>query len=132
MNTCFMNIAVRGSVTALSIALSFGGLAMPLIAIAADNACLMEGKIVNTEIKDCLQGNDINEAALKRACENLSKLVVRGGGRITYVAACPAKAQGSCIGFLGQPVTVFYYNRSADSLADAKKSCIAAGSKWVD
>ncbi len=106
-------------------------------ALAQHKACLIEGSYVigadKTEIKDCLQNNGVPQAQFKQTCDSLAQATAAFGGppaKVTYLAACPAPAQGACVGFFGQPMSSHYYKRDAKSLASAKSGCQAQGGKW--
>ena len=106
-------------------------------ALAEENACLMEGSFTmlgqTTEIKDCMESGGVAKAQFVEACEGISNAAVAFGAepaRITYLAACPAGAQGSCKGLFGSPMTAYYYKRDAETLADTKKGCVAQGGEW--
>jgi hypothetical protein len=104
---------------------------------AQDKACLLEGSFTvagsTTHIKDCLQNNGVDPAQFKETCAGLAQATAAVGGppaKITYLAACPMPAQGTCVGFLGQPMSSSYYKRDAKLLEDSRKGCIAQGGKW--
>lgn len=106
-------------------------------ALAEENACLMEGSFTmlgqTTEIKDCMESGGVAKEKFVEACEGISNAAVAFGAepaRITYLAACPGGAQGSCKGLFGSPMTAFYYKRDAETLADSKKGCVAQGGEW--
>ena len=106
-------------------------------ACAQDKACLLEGSLTigaqTTEIKDCLQNDGVPQAQFVKTCTGLGEFAKATGGpsaKITYLAACPAKSQASCIGLFGKPMTSYYYKRDAATLADSKSSCKAQGGRW--
>jgi hypothetical protein len=106
-------------------------------AFAQDKACLMEGSFAiagqKTEIKDCLQNGGVPPAQFKETCSGLAQTAAAMGGppaKVSYMAACPAQAQGSCEGFFGKPMTGYYYKRDPQTLGTVKSSCIAQGGKW--
>jgi len=121
------------------VSLILGGALLGLAgaSMAQEKACLMEGSytIANekTEIKDCLQNNGVPQDQFKETCSSLAQVPVAVGGapaKITYLAACPVPAQGSCEGFFGRPMTSSYYKRDAKLLAQSKSSCVQQGGKW--
>lgn len=102
---------------------------------AAKNACLVESAFMGEKIKDCTETSlPVPAAEYKSQCtQNAEALRSMGGtATATVLPACPAKAQASCDGLLGQKVSAYYYARSAKSLADAKKGCQAQRGKWTD
>ncbi|WP_175626719.1 MULTISPECIES: hypothetical protein [Oxalobacteraceae] len=112
-------------------------LTFPLLAMAQQKACLMEGSFTvageKTEIKDCLQNNGIPHGQFVETCNSLSQATAAFGGppaKTTYMAACPAQAQGVCVGFFGQPLSSHYYKRDPKTLASTKSGCQAQGGKW--
>ncbi len=112
-------------------------LALSGVALAQEKACLMEGSFTvgtaKTEIKDCLQNDGVPQTQFVETCSGLAQATTAFGGpaaKVTYMAACPAQSQGSCVGFFGQPMTSYYYKRNAKTLASSKSSCLAQGGKW--
>ena len=106
-------------------------------AFAENSACLMEGSFTmlgqTTQIKDCMESGDVAQEQFVETCEGISNAAVAFGAepaKITYLAACPAGAQGSCKGLFGSPMTAYYYKRDAETLADTKKGCVAQGGEW--
>ena len=106
-------------------------------AFAEDRACLMEGSFTmlgqTTEIKDCMDSGGVAKEQFVEACEGISNAAVAFGAepaRITYLAACPDGAQGSCKGLFGSPMTAYYYKRDAETLADTKNGWVAQGGEW--
>ena len=102
---------------------------------AAQNACLVESNLMGEKIKDCTETSlPVSVAEFKSQClQNAEALKSMGGtATATVLPACPAKAQASCEGLLGRKVSAYYYARSAQSLADAKKGCLAQRGKWTD
>lgn len=112
-------------------------MAMALTAGAAraDQACLIEGRMMNEQIKDCSQTKmSVASAAYAAQCKESAAIFpsMGGSGTATVLSACPAKAQGACVNPFGTPVTTYYYARSPKSLADTKTSCVAQKGKWVE
>ena len=112
-----------------------------ITSFAADNACLIEGNIVvfgtTTPAKDCLENSGVPPERFKATCqslieasENMAKAFGGPPPKATYLSACPPRAGASCVGFLGQPMTSYYYKRDAKSLLETKESCLAQGGKW--
>ena len=106
-------------------------------AFAENSACLMEGSFTmlgqTTQIKDCMESGDVAQEQIVETCEGISNAAVAFGAepaKITYLAACPSGAQGSCKGLFGSPMTAYYYKRDAETLADTKKGCVAQGGEW--
>src|SRR5690606_6044041 len=108
---------------------------------AADKACLIEGDLVvfgqKTENKDCLENSGVPDDQFLAVCKSLvdmsEQLAKTFGGpapKTTYLAACPPQAKASCVGFVGRPMTNYYYKREGKDLAETKASCIAQGGKW--
>lgn len=102
-------------------------------AARADNACLIEGVMMSEQIKDCTQTSlPIPAAQYAAQCNENSVSSPEMTMKATVLKACPPQAQAACVGLFGQPATAYYYARSAQSLADTKKSCIAQRGKWID
>jgi hypothetical protein len=106
-------------------------------ALAEDKACMLEGSFTigadKTEIKDCIQNNGVPKAQFTETCTSLAQATTAMGGpaaKVTYMPACPKPAQGTCVGFFGQPMSSHYYKRDAKLLASSKSGCLAQGGKW--
>lgn len=102
---------------------------------AAKNACLVESTLMGEKIKDCTETSmPVPAAEYKSQCAQNADAIRSMGGTATATAlpACPAQAQARCDGLFGQKVAAYYYARSAKSLADAKKGCVAQRGKWTD
>ena len=66
-------------------------------------------------------------------CESMSQFTVVDQtfkAKLTYLPACPAKAQGVCEGIFDMPLNAHYYKRDPKTLSDTKNSCLAQKSKW--
>lgn len=108
------------------------------IGFAQDKSCLLEGSFTlggqTTEIKDCIENKGVPQAQFEETCSKLVQITAAfpGGkaGTVTYMPTCPAKPQGICEGFFGQPMNSFYYKRDPKTLPNVKKSCLAQGGKW--
>jgi hypothetical protein len=111
--------------------------AAPLLAQASDKACLLEGsfsmmgqKIV---IKDCMQNNGMPQAQFVQNCQGASQAAASMGGapaKITYLAACPTPARGTCDKLFGGPLSGHYYLQDAQALKDTEAGCKAGGGTW--
>ena len=122
----------RLRLAAFGLLLSLSGAGM-----AQTQACLLEGSMSmggkKIEIRDCMQAQGIPAAQFKEMCNGMSQSAAAMGGppaKISYMAACPAAAQGTCEGMFGGPIAGYYYRRDAAALADTKQGCAAAGGKW--
>jgi hypothetical protein len=95
----------------------------------AQNACLIEGEVYSEPIRDCTETSlAVPPAEYASQCTSNAS----GPLRATVLKACPAKAQAMCVNAYGVPNKAYYYLRSPQSLADARKSCIAMKGKWVE
>lgn len=95
----------------------------------AQNACLIEGVVAAEPIKDCTETSmPIPAAEYAEQCKSNAN----GPLKATLLKACPPKAQAACVNPYGTQSKVYYYLRSAPSLADTKKSCIAMKGQWVE
>lgn len=108
----------------------------PLVA-AADKACLLEGSFtmmgVTTDIKDCLMNTGVAQDMFIENCKGMAAAGAAFGAapaKVTYLGACPAGQQAACEGLFGAPMTAYYYKRDAQSLADTRQGCLAAGGTW--
>ena len=106
-------------------------------AFAQEKVCLMEGILPlgdeKIETKDCLQNNGVPQAQFTKICDTLSRTAVADDvppAKITYMATCPSQSQGSCEGFLGRPMTNYYYKHDVESLPTIKAICQSQGGKW--
>jgi len=105
----------------------------------APRACMIAGEfhLLGQVIRsrDCMQlAGGSTEAELQRACEGLAQVSAQMGGKageITYMQGCPSPSQGSCRGIFGKSFDGYYYERSADDLADLPASCAQGGGTWV-
>jgi hypothetical protein len=110
--------------------------AMGVNAVAADKACLLEGKLTVggqvLEIKDCMFNAGVDGARFVETCKGIAEIGAGMGAppKVTYLAACPTAPQAVCEGMMGQPVHSYYYKRSASDLEDSKSSCLNQGGKW--
>ncbi|RZJ11504.1 MAG: hypothetical protein EOP39_06060 [Rubrivivax sp.] len=121
---------------------SFALLVATLVAVpaaqAADKACLVEGSFTlgneSTPTRGCTENTGLPPAAFKEMCEGGVKMASGLPGakpaKLTYSAACPAKAQGVCHGLFGQPLSGYYYDLDAEWLARTRKVCEAKGGKF--
>ena len=106
---------------------------------AAPRACMIAGEfhLLGQVIRsrDCVQlAGSSTEAELQRACEGLAQTSAQMGGKageITYMEGCPSPSQGSCRGIFGKSFDGYYYERSADDLANLPASCALGGGIWV-
>jgi hypothetical protein len=133
-----MNTKTKAAIQA-AMALILSGAATA--AWAADKACLIEGDMVifnkTTPTKDCLENAGVPSEQFTSVCQSIAKIAgdmtkAFGGAapKTTYMPACPPQAKASCVGFFGQPMTSYYYLRSAEELAGTQQSCVAQGGKW--
>lgn len=106
-------------------------------AYAQGKACLLEGTFKfgsqSTVISDCLENRGVPDGQFKQMCEGMSQFTVVDQtfkAKLTYLPACPAKAQGVCEGIFEMPLDAHYYKREPKTLEDTKKSCLAQKSKW--
>jgi len=104
---------------------------------AQAKACLLEGTFTfggqSTVMSDCLENKGVPDGLFKQMCEGMSEFTVveqTFKAKITYLPACPAKAQGVCEGVFEMPLNAHYYKRDTKTLDDTKKSCLAQNSKW--
>ncbi|WP_334187667.1 hypothetical protein [Noviherbaspirillum sp.] len=117
-------------------ALTMGLASVTAMAVAADNACLLEGSLKIgkqvTQIKDCMQNNGVKKEQFLQTCKGIAEMGAGMGAppKVTYLDACPASPQGVCEGVFGQPIHSYYYMRSVSDLADSKASCQKTGGKW--
>lgn len=98
-------------------------------------ACLVEGKMMGEQIKDCSQTSlPLPAADYAAQCKESGSVFAASGGSggASVLKACPPQAQGSCVGPFGQPMSTFYYARSPEQLAATKSSCAAQKGKWID
>jgi hypothetical protein len=112
-------------------------LASPLLAQASDRACLLEGSFTlmgkTVPIKDCMLNQGMPAAQFVQNGQGVSRSAAALGAqpaKITYLAACPAAARGSCESLFGEPLTGYYYARDAQALKDTEASCRAGGCTW--
>ena len=114
----------------------YGGSEVPA---TAPRACMIAGEfhLLGQVIRsrDCVQlAGSSTEAELQRACEGLAQTSAQMGGKageITYMEGCPSPSQGSCRGIFGKSFDGYYYERSADDLANLPASCAQGGGTWV-
>lgn len=113
---------------------------VPALCQAADNACLIEGSTITAgkvnPIKDCLENNGVAPEQFKSTCDTIVKTgeamaKIMGGPapKMTYMGSCPALPEGACEGFMGQPMTSYYYKRGAD-IGKTRESCLRQGGRW--
>lgn len=102
-------------------------------------ACMIAGEfnVLGKTIRsrDCVQlAGASSEAELKQVCEGLANTSAQMGGKagqITYMAACPSPSQGSCKRLFGLAFDGYYYQRSAEDLAELPNSCAQGGGSWT-
>lgn len=112
----------------------------PIAPAAADtHACMIAGEFTlmgkTIRSRDCVQTTAAsNETDLKRVCEGLAQTSAQMGGKageVTYMDACPSPSQGSCKTLFDGKFDGFYYERTAEDLADLPASCRMGGGTWV-
>ncbi|TFW20381.1 hypothetical protein E4L96_10435 [Massilia arenosa] len=105
-------------------------------AYAGQNACLLEGSLKfagqTIESKDCMQNGGAKPADFLEACNQIAKMGAALGAppKVTYMDACPAQAQGVCVGVFSRQISAYYYKRDPKDLPDVKSSCELQGGKW--
>lgn len=108
-------------------------------ATAATHACMIAGEFTlmgkTIRSRDCVQTTAASsETDLKRVCEGLAQTSAQMGGKageVTYMDACPSPSQGSCKTLFDGKFDGFYYERTAEDLADLPASCRMGGGTWV-
>ena len=101
-------------------------------------ACVISGKVtlfgVTHDIRDCMASTGrYSVAEFKKHCEGLANAFNGTGNapaKLEYLPACPRPAQGSCRNVLGSGLDGYYYQRTADDLAQLPASCAAGGGRW--
>ena len=95
---------------------------------------LLAGKIIRS--RDCTQASrNAPRAKFESYCETLANTSAELGGKagvITYLDKCPSPNQGSCKNFANSGLDGFYYERTADDLAELPESCEHDGGTWVN
>ena len=101
-------------------------------------ACMIAGEfnIAGQVIRsrDCTEAKaSVPRDTFVAYCEglaNTSKMFGGKAGTITYSETCPTPSQGSCKNFARSGYDAYYYERTADDLADLPESCTLAGGRW--
>ncbi|MNM87409.1 hypothetical protein D3C81_995900 [compost metagenome] len=108
-------------------------------AAAATHACMIAGEFTlmgkTIRSRDCVQTTAASsEADLQRICDGLARTSAQMGGKageVTYMNACPSPSQGSCRKLFSGKFDGYYYERTAQDLADLPASCAQGGGTWV-
>lgn len=127
----FQFFARTGLVAMLGLA-SAGPMAQP-----AERACVLEGTFQiagqRVVVNDCAENRAMPKDDFREVCKGMSEFTLAGQtykAKVTYVAACPAGAQGTCEGMFGGALNASYYKRDARTLEDTRKSCVAQQGRW--
>lgn len=102
-----------------------------------DRACVLEGTFQiagqRMVINDCAENRAMPKDDFREVCKGMSEFTLAGQtykAKVTYMAACPAGAQGTCEGMFGGALNASYYKRDARTLEDTRKSCVAQQGRW--
>jgi hypothetical protein len=114
----------RGSVAA--------ALATIVFTAQAQQACVIAGPVPMPDgkakaVQDCIASRGMAKEEFAQTCNTLAEVGKTAGGqaaKVTFLAACPAGAQGVCEVSQGGISMAFHYSgRSAQELGETRKSC---------
>lgn len=121
----------------ISVAAVLGLASAWAVAQPNERACVLEGTFQiagqRVVINDCAENRAMPKDDFREVCKGMSEFTLAGQtykAKVTFVAACPAGAQGTCEGMFGGALNASYYKRDARTLEDTRKSCVAQQGRW--